>query len=127
MMNGRLVERKFTEHSWELAGNDKNGWIQKADQNLIASIPLPPKGESKPIIVKPEQVAPIQSDVKQEVKNEFMTLASKLSKGAIKDFFDKENIKYSNTANIIDIRTQLGNELNYDIEKLNKAFNDSKE
>lgn len=126
-MNGRIVERQFTEHAWELAGNDKNGWTLKPDLNAIAAIPLPPKGEAeKPKIEKPAQVMPIQSEVAQEVKNEFMTLAAKLSKGVIKDYFDKHSIVYSNTANIIDIRTQLGNELNYNIEKLNANFNDSK-
>jgi hypothetical protein len=123
-MNGRLVERKFTEYEWELAGNDKNGWEAKPDHTLIASLPLPPKGET---IKKPEQVMPVQSEVAQEIKNQFSTLAGKISKGSIKDYFDKESIKYSNTANIIDIRTQLGNELNYNIEKLNSIFNDSKE
>jgi hypothetical protein len=125
-MNGRLVERQFTEHAWELAGNDKNGWELKPDLNAIATIPLPTKGETeKPKIEKPAQVLPVKSEVAQEVKNQFMTLAAKLSKGVIKDYFDRESIVYSNTANIIDIRTQLGNEMNYNIEKLNAAFNDS--
>lgn len=127
MISGRLVERKFTEYNWDLIGTDKNGWVLKTEQTVTASISLPPKGQVVvPEIKKPEQVMPIISTVAQEVKNEFMTLAGKLSKGVIKDYFDRELIVYSNTANIIDIRTQLGNELNYSIGKLNEIFNDSK-
>lgn len=126
-ISGRLVERKFTEYEIQLLGNDMNGWEIKPDHLIAANIPLPPKGQAKPEpIKKPEQVMPVTSEVKQEVKNEFNTLASKLSKGVIKDYFDSSSVTYSNTANIIDIRTQLGNVLNYDIEKLNTIFNDSK-
>lgn len=127
MISGRLVERKFTEYNWDLIGVDKNGWVLKTEQTVNSDIQLPPKGQVvKAEIKKPEQVMPIISTVAQETKNEFATQASKLSKGVIKDYFDREKIIYSNTANIIDIRTQLGNELNYNIEKLNQIFNDSK-
>jgi len=127
MISGRLVERKFTEYNWDLIGTDKNGWVLKTEQTVNSDIPLPKKGETNQVVIaKPEQVMPIISTVAQEVKNEFMTLAGKLSKGVIKDYFDRELIVYSNTANIIDIRTQLGNELNYSIGKLNEIFNDSK-
>ena len=127
MISGRLVERKFTEYNWDLIGTDKNGWVLKTEQTVNSDIPLPKKGETTQVVIaKPEQVMPIISTVAQEVKNEFMTLAGKLSKGVIKDYFDRERIVYSNTANIIDIRTQLGNELNYSIGKLNEIFNDSK-
>ena len=122
-INGRVVTRKFDRRSWELAGNDKNGWKEKSDQVVISSIPLPPKGETK-IVVSPEPVtvAPVVNEVSQVVKNEFMTLASKIGKGNIKDYFDKVGVTYSNTANIIEIRTQLAEVLNYDIKKLNESF-----
>lgn len=121
---GRVVERKFTEYEWGLLGNDTNGWVKKTDQVVLASIPLPPKGETKQIIIadpKPAEI--VIEDVKQTIKNDFMTAASKLSKGNIKDYFDANKIIYSNAANIIEIRTQLASVLNYDIKKLNEAFN----
>lgn len=122
--NGRLVERKFGQYAWELLGNDKGGWVAKTDHSVIASIPLPPKGETKTQVVTaaPKVQTPSVPEVSQEVKNEFMTLASKIGKGNIKDYFDKEQVVYSNTANIIEIRTQLATVLNYDIKKLNEAF-----
>jgi len=120
---GRVVERKFTEYEWGLLGNDTNGWVKKTDQIVLASIPLPPRGETKQVVVpNPKPVEVVINEIPQSVKNEFMTLASKLGKGTIKDYFDANQIVYSNTANIIDIRTQLGTVLNYDIKKLNEIF-----
>jgi len=123
-INGRAVERKFNSYSWSLLGNNKEGWVEKTNQTVIASIPLPPKGETKTIKVEPSINVPeiTVQEVDQITKNEFMTLASKIGKGNIKDYFDKNSIVYSNTANIIEIRTQLATVLNYNIDKLNEAF-----
>lgn len=123
LFNGRLVERKFNEFSWDLLGENKNGWTAKDELKVTASIPLPPKGETAQVIKpEPKIEAPVVNEVPQEVKNEFMTLSSKIGKGAIKDYFDKVGVTYSNTANIIEIRTQLASVLNYNIEKLSEAF-----
>ena len=123
-INGKTVERKFNSYGWGLLGKDKNGWIEKSDQVVNSSIPLPPKGETKTIKIeaaaKPSVL--VVKEIEQEVKNEFMTAASKIGKGNIKDYFDKEQIVYSNSANIIEIRTQLATVLNYDLKKLNETF-----
>ena len=124
--NGKIVERKFTEFNWNLVGADKNGWVEKTDQNIIASIPLPPKGET--IKIEAEIKAPIivVTEVHQDIKDAFMNNVSKLSKGVIKDYFDKEKIEYSNALSIIDLRIKLGTAMNYNVDLFNTSFNDSK-
>lgn len=126
MMNGRLVERKFNQLAWDMAGKDKNGWAAKDEQKVVAAIPLPPKGETKPQVVTPVPKLEVKqvTEIDQVIKNEFMTIAGKVGKGMIKDFFDKQNpaVPYSNSANIIEIRNLLASYLNYDIKKLNEAF-----
>ena len=124
--NGKIVERKFTEFNWNLVGDDKNGWVEKTDQNIIASIPLPPKGET--IKIEAEIKAPIivVTEVHQDIKDAFMNNVSKLSKGVIKDYFDKEKIEYSNALSIIDLRIKLGTAMNYNVDLFNTSFNDSK-
>lgn len=124
MISGRLVERKFDQRAWDLAGKDKNGWIEKVEQKLVSDIPLPPKGETKvqTVVATPKESVKEVKEVDQMIKNEFMTIASKIGKGMIKDYFDKEEVVYSNATNIIEIRQLLATHLNYDIKKLNEAF-----
>lgn len=123
MMNGRVVTRKFGKYSWDLLGKDKNGWVENPSETIQPDIILPPKGETKaPVKIEVKAPEPEIIEIDQLTKNEFTNAVSKIGKGNIKDYFDKAGVVYSNTSNIIEIRTQLAVLLNYDIKKLNEAF-----
>jgi hypothetical protein len=62
------------------------------------------------------------ADEQEKVKNDFMKEVSTISKGAIKDYFDKSNIKYDNKANAEELQAQIGVVFEYDLQALKLVF-----
>lgn len=132
--------RKFNLLEWDLLGKNKNGWEMIQDQKATSNVDVkikPSTGEKKEssgeqfvsneIASGQEQEAENISKDEDEQKhkdeiNSFLIATEGFTKGVIKDFFDKNNIKYDNNAKLDELKIKLGEHLKWNVESLAENF-----
>lgn len=139
-IKGNQYKQRFSELAWARMGVNKNGWATESSQSITNSPTQKPstgqkitnvlsdepkKDDSQPIVdVNKEPASQPIVDVDAAKKAEFMSAIEGLNKGAIKDFFDRQDpiVGYSNTANLNTLKNQLGAHLNFDLVQLQEKF-----
>lgn len=132
--------RRFSAMTWSRLGKtDREGWEDAEEKNLIEDtskqkVEKPSTGQTeKPVTVKVEgnegnQVtstnAPEGNEPNDGAKNAFIAKVEelKISKAKIKNHFDSIEVKYDNRTTLIALAEQLGDEMDYSIEKLEEVF-----
>lgn len=139
------VEKKqrFSQHSWDLLGKDKNGWYLKDEQTVDNTVKIQKKSVSGPAkeqvidnsIVK-DTGSIIDNGIGKGTKKdepgddeskkfeEFLKHVDGFNKSTIKNYFDglTPPVVYDNKSNLHTLKMQLGESLKFDIVELQKAF-----
>ena len=129
------ITKQFSQLAWDLLGENKNGWVEQSAQtaeNKVIQTPETGQKEKpttqtvdntvKKEVEEPAQTAENKVENTAEV-NEFNELAKlHLTKGNIKDFFDKGEIAYKATDSLGDLILLLNEKLSDDIDLLKSQF-----
>lgn len=134
----------FSDLAWQLLGKNKNGWVAQETTAKISNsveVPVnnganttpPDMGVNDKEELEKKETIDNNAEPKKEVEvpaenntnpkeSEFLTAVAGISRAAIKDYFDKNNVKYKNKSDDKALQAQLAKHLNYDIVELQKAF-----
>jgi hypothetical protein len=132
------LTKKFTPISWELLGENKNGWVEKTEAEVTNKVTkeIPPSGQKTENIVKPKVATKVTDSVEKteaevklpdlepsdKLKQEFNEIAEKISPNTIKDYFDAVEVKYKANDKLSVLIGLLYENLSGDVELLKSKF-----
>jgi hypothetical protein len=121
------LQREFTKLQWDLLGNNKGNWV---DVNADKGIALETGDKIKKDIevnnievleeVSIKDSPVIFEDAKQ--KESFYQACVNINKGRLKDFLDKNGIKYEQDNKVKELIEVLGKAYNYDKQIVKENF-----
>ena len=116
------ISRTFNRVCWNLLGRNKGNWVEQSPQIVENSLTTGEKETEKETTEEIQE--PVQSILTQtqETIDLFNKSAIGISKGALKDYLDKNNISYENNLKIKDLVKLIGENCNYDVKLLKDNF-----
>jgi len=120
------LRREFSELQWNLMGKNKGNWI---DVNADKEIALQTGDKKNDILLNNtealEEVSIKDSPVifqDAKAKESFYQACVNINKGRLKDFLDKNNIKYEQSNTVKELVEVFGKAYNYDKRVVKQNF-----